>query len=229
MPDHTTFLPLPALNVSFALLTLLALYGFYRAVGRDRQLLGMLLLWLLLVSGIASTGFFLDTRGLPPRLAFVLLPMVVVGLLLGFSRLGARLRARSSLEALHYLQGVRVLVEVVFLHGLYTAGYVARAMTYAGYNFDLLPGLLGPLVGYAVFKRQWLGARWAIGYNVLGIAVLLSVVIIAVFSAETGYQRFGLGQPTVAIFYLPFVWLPAVVVPLMLWAHFISLGKLMRR
>ena len=58
-----------------------------------------------------------------------------------------------------------------------------------------------------------------------GITALLSTSGVAMFSAPTAYRLFAADQPTVAIFYWPFVWLPALVGPLMLWAHFVVLGR----
>ena len=38
-------------------------------------------------------------------------------------------------------------------------------------------------------------------------------------------QRFGLAQPNVALFRLPFVFLPSVVVPIVLFSHLVSIRK----
>jgi hypothetical protein len=225
MSDDTT-LPLPLLNVGFVCLTLLAVYAFYRLSGRRGSILLGLLVWMGVCGVLVALGVVRDSYALPPRMGLLMLPMLVVGLLLGFSRMGRSIRAGTSVEGLQYFQAIRVIVEVVFLPSLYYAGYLARVVTFEGYNFDLLPGLLGPVVGYLVFRRRTLGVGWAVAYQWFGVLILLSVVGLAVLSAPSGYQQFGQQQATVAIFYLPFVWLPTVVVPLMLWAHFISLGKL---
>lgn len=129
-------LTLPSLSYNFVALTCLTLAVFYRAVGGNRRLLLALAVWLAVVTAGSLGGFFVDSTSVPPRLALLLLPMLVVGLLLGFSKWGEPLRAAASLEILQYLQGIRVIVEIVFLHGLYEAGYLARALTYAGYNFE---------------------------------------------------------------------------------------------
>ena len=222
-------LSLPILNSGFTLLTVVTVYLFYRLTGSQRRVLVGLVGWVLFTGAVAATGFFRNSQALPPRLAFVMLPMLVAGLLLGCGSVGARLRATTSLEGLHCFQGLRILVEVVFLHELYRAGYLAREVTYLGHNFDIIPGIIGPVVGYLVYRRKLLGRRWSVAYQYFGIAVLTSTIALAVLSTPSPYQQLGQVQPTVAIFYLPFVWLPAVVAPLMLWAHFISLGVLHER
>ena len=219
-------LPLPILNAGFALLTVVTVYFFYRFTGSRRRVLVGLAAWVVFTGAVAATGFFHDSQAVPPRLALVMLPMLVAGLLLGFTSMGRSLRVGSSLEGLHYFQGIRILVEIIFLHGLYEAGYLARAVTYLGYNFDIIPGVLGLVIGHLVYGRKRLGQEWSVAYQYFGILVLTSTIVLAVLSAPSPYQQLGQAQPTVAIFYLPFVWLPAVVAPLMLWAHFIALGIL---
>ena len=209
----------------FVLLTLATVLLFYQFTGRRRGVLIGLLVWASLHAGLALAGFYatIDTR--PPRLALALAPMLLAAGLLGFTRRGAGLRAAADPERLHYLQGVRVVVEVVFLEGLYRAGTVAEAMTFHGQNWDILPGVLGPLVGYLYYRRHRLPAWVVPAYNALGIVSLLWTFSRATLSAPTTYQTLGLEQPTVAIFGFPYILLPAVVAPLMIWAHCLVLGK----
>jgi len=207
-------------------LTFVTLFAFYWLTGKKTVVLIAGSAWLAFAALIASTGFFLNTNTLPPRIALLIIPMLIGGLLIGFGKPGKFLRDVAWLEGLHYLHGVRIIVELVFLHGLYKAGYVAQTMTYEGLNYDIVPGVLLPIIGLLVFRLKVLPKSWAVAANLFGIAVLTWTVITAVLSAPTPYQVFSPEQPTVAIFYYPFVWLPALVAPLMFWAHFISLKLL---
>ena len=101
-------------------------------------------------------------------------------------------------------------------------------MTYEGQNYDLLAGITGPLVGLLVFRLGWLSPTYAIVWNVAGIVSLGWTVSRAVLSAPSPYQQYGFEQPTLAIFHFPFIWLPALVAPLMVWAHCLALGRLLR-
>lgn len=217
----------PLLYWGFILLTLVTLLAFYWITGKNPKWLAVGIGWLALTAFLARSDFFLVTDALPPRIAFVMLPMLIAGLMVGFGQLGKSLRDAASLEHLHYFHGIRIIVEIVFLHGLFETGFLARTLTYAGLNFDLLPGILLPLVGWLAIRRGWLSSSWAVAANILGILILGWTVVVAILSAPTPYQQFSPEQPTIAIFYFPFVWLPALVAPLMFWAHFISLCLLL--
>ena len=210
----------------FILLTVITFGVFHSFTGRRFWLLLFGIIWLSISAKLAMLDFFMVADTVPPRLAFLILPMLILGLLIGFLPWFQRFRAAVSLENLHYLHAVRVIVELVFLHGLYETGFVARALTYEGYNFDIIPGILLPVVGYLAYSRKAIGRRWVVAANVFGIVVLAWTVVVAVLSAPTSYQQFGIGAPTTAIFYFPYVWLPALVAPLMFWSHFIVLGRL---
>ena len=185
-------------------------------------------LWLTVHGALAHGGFYGVTDTLPPRLALVMMPMLVLALAIGFSPLGESLQADLNLEQLHYFHGIRILVEVVFLHGLFTAGLVAEVVTYTGQNIDLLAGITGPLIGLLVFRQGWFSPTYAIVWNFVGIISLGWTISRAVLSAPSPYQQYGFEQPTLAIFYFPFIWLPALVAPLMVWAHCLALGRLLK-
>jgi len=219
----------PLLYGGFVALTVITLLAFYLLTGRKAVVLVGGAIWLTVAAFLAKAGFFLVTDTVPPRIGLLLVPMLVGGALVGFGGVGKSLRGKAWLEGLHYFHGIRILVEVVFLHGLYEAGFVAQAMTYEGLNYDLVPGILLPVVGLLVFRLGVLTRGWAVVANLFGIAVLAWTVVTAVLSAPSSYQVFSPEQPTVAIFHFPFVWLPALVAPLMFWAHFIGLKLLMRR
>lgn len=219
------FTEVPLLSYGFSILTLGAVTAFYLITGGSRTILVSLILWGLLHGGLAHYGFYATTDTLPPRLALAMAPMLLVAILIGFTGIGKGLREVSNLEWLHYFQGIRIPVEAVFLKGLFAAGCVAEALTFHGNNYDIIPGLLGPVVGFLVFRRKLLPRSVSIIYNLGGIFILGWTFVQAVLSAPSPYQQYGLEQPTVAIFYLPFVWLPALVAPLMIWAHCVVLGK----
>jgi len=47
-------------------------------------------------------------------------------------------------------------------------------------------------------------------------------------SLPSPIQKFGIEQPNVAVAYAPFIWLPAIVVPIVLFSHLAALWKLYR-
>ena len=218
---------LPELHYGFLLLTAITLFLFYLLTGKKPVILIVSILWLSSAALLAHRGFFLETAVVPPRIAFLLVPMLIVGLIFGFSPWTARFRRAEMLEGWHYFHGIRILVETIFLYGLWRAGFIARELTFAGNNYDIVPGVLGLLVGYFVFRKQQIQPKWAVAFNCLGILVLANTVVQAILSAPSPFQQLSLEQPTVAVLYFPFIWLPAFVAPLMFWAHFVSLKLLL--
>ncbi|MEM6770415.1 MAG: hypothetical protein AAF597_07530 [Bacteroidota bacterium] len=218
---------LPFLYWGFIVLSAVTLSLFYWLTGKNKLVLLAGVGWLALTAVLARQEVFLVTDVIPPRLAFLIVPMLVGGLLFGFSRWTAKFRAPDMLEGWHYFHGIRIVVETVFLHGLWQAGFLAREVTFSGSNFDIIPGVLGLLVGFLVFRKRILSHNWAIAFNVIGILVLANTVVQAVLSAPSPFQQFSFEQPTIAVLYFPWVWLPAFVAPLMFWAHFVSLKLLL--
>jgi len=221
-------LPLPLfLGLAFGLTTALAVGIFYKAAHRAPAVLGLLLAWLLGQGAVALSGFYTVTTTLPPRLALLLgPPLVVVAALVATPR-GRRFLDGLRPELLPLLHVVRVPVELVLLM-LYLHHAVPRLMTFEGRNWDILTGLTAPVVYYLAFRARRLGRRGLIVWNLLGLALLLNIVVNALLSAPGPLQRFAFEQPNVAILHFPFVWLPGCVVPLVLLAHLAALWQLRR-
>ncbi|WP_208646852.1 hypothetical protein [Pedobacter jejuensis] len=58
------------------------------------------------------------------------------------------------------------------------------------------------------------------------LGLLLNIVVNAVLSASSPFQQFGFDQPNVTILNFPFSWLPAFIVPLVLFAHLATIRRL---
>jgi hypothetical protein len=219
-------LSVPAyLSVVFMATTLLAVVLFSWAAGWSGRLLALLGGWLLVQGGLAFSGFYTHSVGLPPRFALLLLPPVVLIVGLFITRRGRAWLAGLSLARLTLLHVVRVPVELVLL-GLYHAGAVPQLMTFEGRNLDILAGLTAPVVYWLAFRQRRLGRRVLLLWNLLALGLLGNIVVNALLAAPSPLQKFGFEQPNVAILHFPFAWLPAVVVPLVLLAHLVAIRRL---
>jgi len=90
-------------------------------------------------------------------------------------------------------------------------------MSYSGRNFDIVTGITALVVAAAL--RWGLAPRWLAGaWNVLGLALLLNIVTIAILSTPR-FAFFGQDRLNVWVTYPPFVWLPAVMVLAALAGH----------
>jgi hypothetical protein len=213
------------LSISFVLVTAVAVAAFYRAANNSRVTLGLLLLWLLLQGTVARSGFYAVSTGFPPRLGLLLgPPMLLIAVLFLTSR-GRRYLDGLRLETLTLLHVVRIPVELV-LFGLFIHRAIPQLMTFEGRNYDIIAGLTAPVVYYLVFRSRRLGAKGLLMWNFVCLGLLTNIVVNAVLSAPSPFQRFAFEQPNVAILHFPFVWLPGCVVPLVLLAHLAAIRQL---
>ena len=183
--------------------------------------------WLILQYFLASAGFFHNTSSLPPRLfAFGFGPAL---LLIVSSFVFARESFVSALPItiLTIVHVIRIPVELT-LSWLWQAGVVPEIMTYHGTNFDILSGLTAPVAFYFAWKRSSISRYVLAGWNLLALGLVLNIVITAILCVPSPIQRLAFDQPNIAVLHSPFVWLPAVVVPIVLFSHFASLYQLLR-
>jgi hypothetical protein len=101
-------------------------------------------------------------------------------------------------------------------------------MTFEGMNFDILSGLTAPFVYYFGFIKKQLHTKFLIVWNILCLGLLINIVSIAILAAPTPFQKLALDQPNTAVLYFPFIWLPAIIVPLVLLSHLASLRQLLK-
>ncbi|MEZ0610059.1 hypothetical protein ACAW74_16190 [Fibrella sp. WM1] len=210
------------LSVLFVAITLLAFVFIWLATRRNR-LVGLLYpVWIVVVSGVAYSGFFRITTAFPPRLIFVLLPAIGLVTYL-YRHLDARNVPTTWLLAIH---GLRVPVELG-LHELYKQKQIPVFMTFEGWNFDILSGLSALLLlAYCLLTKRELPPRLFRVWNGLGLLLLAIIVLTALLSAPSPLQQLAFDQPNVAILSFPFTLLPAVIVPTVLLAHLLALKRL---
>ena len=91
-------------------------------------------------------------------------------------------------------------------------------MTFEGRNFDILIGIIAPIIGYYVTKGL-IKRKSLIMWNAIGLFFVLFIVVNAVLSIEGPFQVFAFDQPNKAVNYFPYVLLPAVIVPIVIYTH----------
>lgn len=182
--------------------------------------------WLFLTAYMASSGFVRDFEAIPPRLLFVILPPNIITLLLLLIPRTRALLMCLPIATLTYLHIIRVPVELV-IWWLYLGGQMPEIMTFEGLNFDIVSGITAPFAAIFLLRQGTFHRKSAILWNVLALGLLVAVVYHAVLATPTPFQRYGFEQPNIAVFYLPYVWLPAFVVPAVFFAHVVSLTQLL--
>lgn len=219
LPPHTTLLFLFAVCWS--------LFWAHRAT-RSRAILVILIGVGAVHVMLARQGFYQRPHAVPPPQLALLGPVLLATL-----AMFAMGRARRWLQALPLLpltmlHIARVPVEVT-LHEAYRAGLVPQDMTWSGHNFDILSGISAAFLAAWMLGRRRPGRGVLIGWNLVCLGLLLNVVTTAVLSIPSSVQRLHFDHPNVLVTSAPYILLPALVVPLVFWAHLAALAGLLRK
>lgn len=225
LPDYISWL--------FILTTVVTFLFFVTAVRRENSLQGatlagfVLMVWLITQTIITWKGFYLDTTGFPPRFLFLAGPPLVLMILLFITKSGRHFIDSLSLPVLTHMHFVRIFVEAI-LYWLCIYKLVPQLMTFEGRNFDIIAGITAPIIAYLVFIKRKLGRKALLAWNIICLLLLINIVINAVFSVPSDFQKFGFEQPNIAILYFPFSLLPGFIVPVILFAHLVAIRRLLR-
>jgi len=219
-------------TVVFVLTTLLTIgfllrsFGSIRPPGSASKLLTFIIpFWMLLTGVLALGGFYQQFQVVPPLvITCAVLPANLL-IIVYFIFFRKTFIERLSLRSLTLLHFVRLPVELVLL-GLFQGGFVPQIMTFEGRNFDILSGVTAPIIFWLAFRDGVVRRPLLIVWNLFALGLLANIVITAFFSFPSPMQRFGFEQPNVGLTYFPFIWLPAIIVPTVLFAHLASLWKL---
>ncbi|MHC2992485.1 hypothetical protein OB13_13155 [Pontibacter sp. HJ8] len=215
------------INLVFLLTVGITIVMFYFANGRKRSLLLGIIAWSVLQSILALQGFYQNTNTFPPRFAFVLVPIaifIVLGLL---PRYRNEVLKHRHLAASTFLHTVRVPVEIV-LYLLFTYKMIPELMTFEGRNFDIAAGLTAPVIGLLILTKK-ANNTLLIAWNGIALCLVSFIMLNGILSAELPFQQFGFEQPNRAILYFPFILLPAVIVPIVIYTHLTDLILLVQQ
>jgi hypothetical protein len=217
-----------SLHIAFVGIVLLALYVFGRASAWHRRSMGVIVGWMLLIGALALSGTFTQFDAMPPRPALLLMPPLLCIAVLFLSASGRHFIDHMDRSMLTLLHSVRIPVELV-LYGLFAYGALPKLMTYEGANPDILSGITALPVFWYGYRKKVLPRGVLIGWNIACLALLINIVARAVLAIPSPFQRFAFDQPNIGVLYFPFVWLPSLVVPMVLFAHLASLRQLLWR
>ena len=210
------------LQIIFIGIAIVALLLLYLGTGRNLKLIILGGIWLIISGALSYYGFFQNTSSLPPRMLWILLPVVI--LVVSFYRIVDITAIRENyLIAIHIL---RIPVELV-LYQLFLNGKIPIIMTFRGWNFDIVIGISAIVIlGCYLLVRKRLNTDVFKVWNILGILFLLMIVSTAILSAPSPIQMFSFENPNLALITFPYTLLPAVIVPIVLLSHLLCLKKL---
>ncbi len=211
------------LQLSMLGITLVVLFSFYFATGRNRLATSIFSLWAVLVGTLAYLGFYENSAGadLPPGMATVLLPSVLLVIYL-YRKIAID---RVSLPWLVGLHVLRIPVELV-LYGLYLEGLVPIIMSFAGWNYDILSGVLALLLLIVFLVKGDLPKSLVYAWSAISMCLLAIILVTAVLSIPSPIQQLAFDQPNIGVLKFPFTLLPGVVVPIVILSHLLILKKI---
>lgn len=216
-----------AATIVIFLLTVIAVVAaFAHASPRPAYTVLGLASWLVFTAALALSGWVANFDARPPHFFALVMPTLIGTVAIAFSPLGAQLAARTGFAGLVGFQVFRAAVEWV-LYQLHRDGIVPVQMTFEGWNFDVLTGLSAPLVAWLAWRGA-IGRRGLLLWNLAGLALLATIVSIAILSTPTPLRVFMNEPANTFVVHWPWVWLPAFLVPAALFGHLLAFRKLAR-
>ena len=185
--------------------------------------IGTLAVWLVVTAWLARLGVLSRWTARPPGLPMVAGGGLVLAFLLRRTAAFRTLLAATPVPWVIGLQIFRVGVELV-LFGLHASGRAPVQVTFEGRNLDIIVGLTAPLVAWWVSRRP-ANAWLVVGWNVLGLCMLVNTVAVAATSTPGPLHLGWPGAPFTEIVRWPVVWLPAFLAPLAVMLHVASLQQ----
>jgi hypothetical protein len=205
----------------------LVVYGIRRAGLPPQAILGLLVAYLVIPGALAGMNLLDRYDVVPPPPLLLLLGLSVLTAAIAFGPLGAHLADRVALGAIVALQAFRIPVELL-LHRLYLEGSVPVQMTYSGRNFDIVSGITGLLLGAWLLSGRPVPRGLVLAWNVLGLALLANILVIAVLSTPVPFRRWTEGPTHELPSTFPWIWLPSFLVQVALGSHLLVFRRLRR-
>ena len=223
------------ISLVFSFTTIVTLFFFFLIIFNSKDfssklnvIILALTLWLILQMILSFFNFYnSDTLSFPPRFLLLTLPPLLTILILFFTQAGKKFIDSLPLVYLTLLNIVRIPVEIV-LYWLFLNKTIPEIMTFDGNNFDIVSGITAPIIAYFGIHRKFFNKKIILTWNIISLALLLNIVITAIFSAPFTFQKFAFEQPNIAVLYFPFSWLPGFIVPVVLFTHLASIRKLIK-
>jgi hypothetical protein len=178
--------------------------------------------WLMLTGALAASGYLLRFDLKPPPFAVLFALTLAMGVGIGASKIGLGMAQTIPLHWLVLSQCFRLPLELV-MHQAAVEGTMPNVMSFSGFNFDIITGITSLIVAWQLKRGGSIElARW---WNRLGSALLVAIIMIA-FLASPLVRAFGNDQVNIWVAFVPFVWLPTILVAFAIIGHIVIYRRL---
>jgi hypothetical protein len=216
-------------NILFLGLVIFLLVFLYVCLKKSTKIpyliLSAILAWLLITGVLSINGFFTNFDTLPPRILFVISPMILLLIYVSFSLKVVPLLRHIPQTWLIHVHAFRIVMEII-LWLLAEKHVIPELMTWNGRNFDIIAGVSAPFIAYFCFTTQCWPKNVALYWNILGLLLLVNVFGHGLLSAPLPFQVIFPDPPNIFVATFPYTWLPAFVVPCAFLFHILSIRKL---
>ncbi len=193
---------------------------------RRNWIIASSLLFLMILSATLAAGAsgVLARFDRMPFPAMGIFPFIVVcALYIARSRFGTLLVKHIPLHALIAFHAFRFLAEMIIFSGV-VDGIAPRALSFEGYQFDIVTGLSALPVAWYVKKNGAL--KLAFWWNVMALGFLVVIGFIAMASFPTPLRVFMDEPGNLWVTRLPYTLLPGILVTAALAGQFLVFRKL---
>lgn len=181
------------------------------------------LIWLTYIYFIANSGFLTD-YSLPPRFPiFTIFPLFIFTGVVLYKNRNSKIFNAIPLSWAIYFQSFRIAVESLFV-GTLAAGLLHKEVTIEGYNYDMVFAITAPIIGFLIFKAKLLPLKVAVLWNYVGLAVLVSVILIfttTTFAPSLWGSDTPLSPPSMVSF--PYILIASFLMPVAVFVHVFSI------
>ena len=129
------------------------------------------------------------------------------------------------ITTLHYMHIIRVPVEMV-LWWLSVAAVIPSIMTFEGSNLDIISGISAPFAAVFMVGSRSKNKIGGVIWNLLALGLLVNIVYIAISHSPYFYEGTAEVPVNTGVLYFPYILLPTLVVPTVLFAHLVALVQL---
>lgn len=205
------------LDLLFIATALTTLVFFYLANGKPKLLISIIVVIAIVQSLLAYNSVYQDTTAMPPRFIYVLLfPIVLIIYGLRAKQI-LWMKSTRNLKLSTMMHVIRVPVELC-LFFLFTYKMIPELMTFEGRNYDIISGITAP-IAWLLYRKNIISEKGLIVWNVICLGLVVFIAINGILSAELPFQKFAFDQPNKALLYFPYVLLPAMIVPIVIYTH----------
>jgi hypothetical protein len=183
----------------------------------------LIAIWCIVQLYLSFRGFYFNFE-LPPNFVLAIIPPMAAIVVLFFGKAQTFLD-RLPLKTLLWMNIVRIPVELV-LYWLFLHQVMPEEVTFSGRNFDIITGITTPLIALFFLPITKKSYPILLIWNLITIAMLISVVVHAILSAPTVFQQFGESLVGFGVIRVPYILLPALIVPAAFFTHFLVFRRL---